>query len=163
VERVEIGMLGSSTPHVVKERVLRGRQARRSPSFKVTAPTTTAASTSSIQSHAESCYWARPTWSRYNGFGKLASRAWYYIEWCGKNGVVSRVLTLYCNGVAGGGFSYRGCRVRRGATGYSRVNVSGSWRFPFKVGVYTFITRTITVSARHYATGRYAGTWRMFQ
>ena len=97
------------------------------------------------------------------GFGKLSSRAWYYIEWCGARGVVTRVLTLQCGGIAAQGFSYRGCSIRRGATGYSRLNVSGTWRFPFRVGLYTFITRTMTVSARHYPEGRYAGTWWLYQ
>lgn len=117
----------------------------------------------STQSHSEACFYARPTWTRYNGFGKLSSRAWYYIEWCSLDGVVSRVLTLYCGGVAGGGFSYDGCRVRRGSTGFSKVYVSGWWRFPFRVGLYTFLTRTVTVSASHYATGRYSGTWWLYQ
>ncbi len=61
------------------------------------------------------------------------------------------------------GFSYDGCRIRRGSTGYSRVKVSGTWKFPFKIGFYTILTRTVTVKARHYATGRYAGTWWMYQ
>ena len=157
VERVEIGRLGEAQPFVVEQRTTRGKAHGRSPLFEVTA------SDLSIQSHSEACFWARPSWTRYNGFGKLASKAWYYIEWCGKNGVVSRVLTLYCDGVAGGGFSYGGCKVRRGSTGYSSVRVSGKWKYPFRVGIYTFVTRTITVSARHYSTGRYKGTWRMYQ
>ncbi len=157
VERVEIGRLGEPEPLIVRQRTLRGNGTGRRPVFDVDA------SSLSIQTHTEACFWARPTWTRYNGFGKISSKARYYIEWCGKNRVVSRVLTLYCGGVAGGGFSYRGCKVRRGSTGFSSVRVSGTWKYPFKVGIYTFLTRTITVSARHYPTGRYSGTWRMYQ
>lgn len=157
VETVEIGLLGRSDPLVVEKRTLRGKRMDAGRLFDV------AARQASIQSHRESCYWGRPTWKRYNGFGKLSSKAWYYMEWCGANGKVTRVLTLYCGGVGAQGFSYGGCRIRRGSTGYSRVNVSGTWKFPFKVGFYTILTRTVTVKARHYATGRYAGTWWMYQ
>ncbi len=157
VERVEIGRLGSTAPPVIYERTLSMAEAKRGRGFTITPGSV------SIQSHVESCYYARPSWRRYNGFGKLATKAWYYIEWCGKDNRVTRVLTLYCGGVASQGFSYGGCKVRRGSTGYSRLNVSGTWRFPFKVGAYTILTRTVTVSARHYPTGRYAGTWRMYQ
>ena len=156
VERIEIGRLGVAAPPVVRERRLHDIVGVASRRF------TLMPKAFSIQSHVESCYYAKPSWRRYNGFGKLASKAWYYIEWCGKDNKVTRVLTLYCGGVASQGFSYDGCKVRRGSTGYSRLAVSGSWKFPFRVGAYTFLTRTVTVSARHYGTGRYAGTWRMY-
>jgi hypothetical protein len=157
VERVEIGILGSAKPIVVKKRTLRGSRAVAGRRFSVDTRT------ASIQSSAEACYYAKPSWRRYNGFRKLASKAWYYIEWCGRNGRVTKVLTLFCGGVGAQGFGYDGCSVRRGATGYSRLNVSGSWRFPFRVGPYTLLGRTITVSARHYPNGRYAGTWWRYQ
>lgn len=157
VERVEIGVLGSDAPPRVRSRTLRGASASRTAAFDV------GAAAASIQSNNESCYYARPSWRRYNGFGKLSSKAWYYIEWCGRDGKVTRVLTLYCGGLAGGGFSYDRCSIRRGATGYSRLNVSGTWKFPFRVGIYTFLTRTVTVSARHYPDGRASGTWWMYQ
>ena len=158
VERIEIGRLGGSGRPVVTQRKLSARAAAKKRSFDVAAVTRRVAATAT-----ESCFHARPTWRRYNGFGRLSSRAWYYIEWCGRHGRVTRVMTLYCGGVGAQGFSFAGCSIRRGSTGYSRVNVSGTWKFPFKIGIYTLATRTITVSARHYATGRAAGTWWRYQ
>ena len=157
VERVEIGVLGAAQPTVVKKRTLRRGKVDVGRVFKV------AADVVSLQSSTESCYYAKPSWRRYNGFGKLSTKAWYYVEWCGKNGKVTRVLTLFCGGVGAQGFSHARCSIRRGSTGYSRLNISGTWRFPFRIGAYTLLTRTITVSARHYASGRYAGTWRRYQ
>ena len=123
LERVEIGRLGTAEPVVTRERRLSHAEASAGRRFMLVPLAV------SIQSHVESCYYARPSWRRYNGFGKLASKAWYYIEWCGKDKRITRVLTLYCGGVASQGFSYDGCRVRRGSTGYSRLAVSGSWKF----------------------------------
>lgn len=157
VERVEIGILGAARPLVVRTRTRRGTRVDLGRTFQV------ALRAASIKSHTESCYYARPSWRRYNGYGKLSTKAWYYVEWCGKDGKVTRVLTMFCGGVAAQGFSYGGCSIRRGSTGYSRLNISGTWRFPFRIGPYTLLTRTMTVSARHYATGRYAGTWWMHQ
>ena len=157
VERIEVGILGSDEPPIVKKRTLKGDRIDRARSLDVTS---IAAIT---QSDRESCYYAKPSWTRYNGFRKLSSKAWYYIEWCGRGKKVTKVLTLFCGGVAGAGFSYGRCSIRRGSTGHSRVNVSGTWRFPFRVGLYTFITRTMTVSSRHYANGRYSGTWWLYQ
>lgn len=158
VERIEIGRLGDSKPLLVNKRRLTVRQAARAPSFD------TAAATRSLgASSTESCFYARPQWRRYNGFKRLSSIAWYYMEWCGRDGKVTRVMTLFCGGVGAQGFSYDGCKVRRTTTGRSRVKVSGTWRFPFEIGWYTLLTRTVTVSARHRATGRTSGTWWMYQ
>ena len=157
VEVVEVGEIGSGEPPVIRKRTLRGSKAGEARRLKLDVARAT------VESHREACYYARPSWRRYNGFGKLSSKAWYYIEWCGKDGRVSKVLTLSCGGVAAGGFSYDGCKVRRGAVGYRKVNISGEWSFPFRVSVYTLVTRTVTVTSRHYPTGRYSGTWWMYQ
>ena len=158
VERVEIGRLGARRPLVVKRRKLTGRAASR-----VLTLDPGALARSVRSGSTESCFYARPQWKRYNGFGRLSSKAWYYMEWCARSGRVTRVLTLFCGGVGAQGFGFAGCSIRRGSGGYARVNVSGTWRFPFRIGPYTLLTRTITVSSRHYATGRYAGTWWRYQ
>ncbi len=157
VERVEIGVLGAARPLVVRTRTRRGARVDLGRTFAV------AMRSVSIESHTERCYYARPSWRRYNGYGRLSTKAWYYVEWCGRDGKVTRVLTLFCGGVGAQGFGYDRCSIRRGSTGYSRLNISGTWRFPFRIGPYTLLTRTMTVSARHYSSGRYRGTWWMHQ
>ncbi len=159
VERIEIGRLGAAKPLIVKRRKLSARRAASGRlTFDASGITRSFAATS-----VESCFYAHPQWRRYNGFGRLSSRAWYYMEWCGRRGRVTRVMTLHCGGVGAQGFSFTGCKVRRGSTGYSRANVSGTWKFPFTIGPYTLLTRTVTVSSRHYAAGRATGTWWMYQ
>ncbi len=159
VEVVEIGRLGESKPLMVSKRRLRGRAVSGGRTLEVAGLTRSL----SVPGSGETCWWARPKWSRYNGFGRLSSKAWYFIEWCTASNRVTKVLTLHCGGVGAQGFSFRGCNIRRGSVGFKRVAVSGTWRFPFRIGIYTLLTRTITVSARHYATGRYSGTWWRYQ
>ncbi len=105
-----------------------------------------------------SCWWAKPTWKLYDGFGKLTSRSWYYIEWCGSGGVVTDVLTLTCGGAGSFLWEYRGCSVRRGALGYSSVRVLGDWTYRLGWGgAYKY--QYVEVDARDYWNGVYTGTW----
>ena len=102
---------------------------------------------------AETCYWAKPD---INIPGEHNS--WYYIEWCGKDGKVTKVLTLTCGGSNYYAWEYQRCSVSRGALGYSNVRVLGSW--DYRAGCCgAYVYRDHSVDARHYHNGAYTGTW----
>lgn len=116
-----------------------------------------AALSASVTTVTDTCFYAQPTYYTYNGFG-LATTSWYYMEWCGSGGVVTSVLTLYCGGSASNGWEYTGCSVNRGSTGFSFVNVNGSWSYRSGCcGFYVY--RYVSVAAKHYHTGVIAGQW----
>jgi hypothetical protein len=102
----------------------------------------------------ESCWWAKPTATVNGGENK----AWYYIEWCGANGVVTKVLTLTCSGSGTSGWKFTGCSIRRGSLGFSSVRVLGHWDFRWGWAGY-YLYRYMEVDARHNADGSYSGTW----
>lgn len=117
--------------------------------------------TSAVAPAATTCYLATPTWRLYNGYGQLVHKTWYNIKWCSSGGKVTSVpsSTFWCDGTAGGGWQYMSCNVKSTTgTGSSYFGVSGSWTFRFGAGG-VYIHRYVTVAAKHYADGRYTGTW----
>lgn len=101
----------------------------------------------------ETCYWAKP---KINISGEHNS--YYYIEWCGKDGKVTKVLTLFCRGADYYIWDYRGCSIDHGSVGYSSVYVDGRWSYRAGAAGW-YVYRTHRVEANHYHNGYYSGTW----
>lgn len=146
---LEIGQIGSSESSTVA--VEMSGKSIAMPA-QPTPPAVSSGPSLSVQ--AESCYWAQPTGTINGG----ENTGWYYIEYCASGGVITKVLTLYCDGRASSGWQYTGCSVNHGSTGFTTLKVTGSWDYRYGCcGVYLY--RYLSVDATHYPDGRIVGTW----
>lgn len=110
-----------------------------------------------VTASGQSCYWSQPSHTVNNQYGQI-SNSWYYIEWCGDGGVVSDVLTLWCDGAGSGGYTFQGCNINHGSTGFTSVHVGGTWNYRFGCcGGYLY--HYSSVSADHAADGGQSGWW----
>lgn len=104
------------------------------------------------------CYEGGKSFTHNINAGKITAQ--YSVRWCGRDGRITSVSNLWCQGTASGAREYNGCAINGTGVGTTKYSITGTWNFRIWAPPVPFpISQPLRLSATHHPNGAYTGTW----